>query len=722
MGTNPPSWGNDNSTKNITVCLTEDCNLKCKYCYMVNKNSFKKMTIETARKTIDFFLDRRDLFSTKSVTWDIIGGEPLLEIDLLDQFTDYFKERAYRIGHPWFESYRFSISSNGILYGSKKVQDYIAKNRLHLSIGLSVDGNKIKHDLQRVWPNGKGSYDDVLKNVPLWIQQYPEAQTKATFSRVDLPHLKDSIISLWSIGIKNVAANLVFEDIWEEGDDLVYEDQLKQLADHVLENELYWDYSVRFFEPHIGNPLSEELKYRNWCGAGRMISVDCEGNLFPCIRFHDLSLTNKEDWKIGHIDHGINYDLLRPFSKLNAKVQSPAGCIECDVATGCAWCTGANYDFADTATVYQRLTSNCKMHKACVRAKNYFWDNLSIKKGVRTPRIEGNRYVANEINPFPKYLQLIIADDATPFCGYRNKYSSSTKMSNEVFSQAIKFAQENGFISVIIGSILDNPEINHTLAELAIHNSDSESTASQHVFVYDNAVLPATHKNQEDPSAILLVNISSIDKLYSMITKLSEHHSRINVIHEDIDLWGEPELDVYRNQLEKVGDLLFEKMKGEIVLEINVLTDILSLDKMSNCEAGETSFSVAPNGKIYICPAFYFHDENSHIGSLNEGIFVKNSQLLDLQNAPICNSCDVFHCRRCKFLNKKLTREINTPSQIQCRVSHIEREQARILQKRLSDGHIEVYETMIPPVNYQDPLEKLDEDGFFVMPKMVTAN
>lgn len=36
MGTLPPLWGGTgSSTKTITFCLTEECNLRCKYCYML---------------------------------------------------------------------------------------------------------------------------------------------------------------------------------------------------------------------------------------------------------------------------------------------------------------------------------------------------------------------------------------------------------------------------------------------------------------------------------------------------------------------------------------------------------------------------------------------------------------------------------------------------------------------------------------------------------------
>ena len=42
--------------QNVTFILTEDCQLRCKYCYICGKNSFNVMSFETAKKAVDFIL------------------------------------------------------------------------------------------------------------------------------------------------------------------------------------------------------------------------------------------------------------------------------------------------------------------------------------------------------------------------------------------------------------------------------------------------------------------------------------------------------------------------------------------------------------------------------------------------------------------------------------------------------------------------------------------
>lgn len=366
--------------KSITFIVTKDCQLACKYCYLVGKNSKERMSWEIAKQAIDYILDNEQDFRETSVVWDFIGGEPFLEIDLIDKICDYIKVELYRRDHHWFDSYRFSLSTNGINYHEEKVQRFIKKNREHLSIGITIDGTEIKHDLNRIYKaSHKGSYVDVVRNIPLWLSQFPDAATKVTISSPDIPYIKESVLHLYGLGIREVNINCVFEDVWEEGDDFLYETQLMQLADAIIDGGYYKEYACSFFNEMMGKPLDCVHQNQNWCGAGMMLAVDAAGIFYPCTRFAQYSLRNKKAWVIGNVSEGIDKNKLRPFLTLDRCTQSKRECIDCEVAEGCAWCQGENYDAADTPTIYQRSTAICKMHKARVRANNYYWNKLYHK-------------------------------------------------------------------------------------------------------------------------------------------------------------------------------------------------------------------------------------------------------------------------------------------------------------------------------------------------------
>ena len=244
MGTKPYAMGDlhaniwrGNESQHLTFVVTQECNLRCGYCYMVGKNDMHRMDFETAKKIVDYFVNNKDtLFTTDYVVLDFIGGEPLLEIELIDKIVDYFRLSVYKKKSKWFGRFRILIQSNGVLVSSEKFRKFLRKNHQMVSVGITIDGIKEKHDMQRVFPNGEGSYDIVEKNYKMFFKEGLTKDTKVTFGHEDLKYLKDSIIHLWKLGIKSIPANVVHEDVWKTGDDTIYEQQLIELADYAIDN------------------------------------------------------------------------------------------------------------------------------------------------------------------------------------------------------------------------------------------------------------------------------------------------------------------------------------------------------------------------------------------------------------------------------------------------------------------------------------------------------
>ena len=385
--------GDFSAAQSITFIVTEDCNLRCKYCYITHKASNKRMSFEVAKKFIDYILEEKIKYQD-AVTLDFIGGEPFLEVDLIDKICDYFKLQTYLKKSPWYWNYRLSVCTNGINYSSEKVQRFIEKNREKLGVTITIDGIKEKHDLQRVFPDGSGSYDIVKANVDIWKNQFWPS-TKVTFASEDLKYLRESIVELWNEGIYEIAANVVYEDVWKEGDDDIFEDQLKSLADYVLDNQLFDKYTCTLFDDSIGAPYDEEMLKQTCCGAGKMLALGVDGKIYPCMRYCAYSLNEKDPYVIGDVEKGIDFDKVRPFETVTYKFQSDSECLECPIATGCGFCQGFNYDVADTYTNFQRAKYICKMHKARVRANNYYFEHVDYG-GLQG---ENNQIEITTLNP-----------------------------------------------------------------------------------------------------------------------------------------------------------------------------------------------------------------------------------------------------------------------------------------------------------------------------------
>ena len=63
---NDKEWLNG-SAKQITFIVTKDCQLACKYCYLVGKNEKERMSFEVAKKTIDYILSHKIYLMTKQL-------------------------------------------------------------------------------------------------------------------------------------------------------------------------------------------------------------------------------------------------------------------------------------------------------------------------------------------------------------------------------------------------------------------------------------------------------------------------------------------------------------------------------------------------------------------------------------------------------------------------------------------------------------------------------
>lgn len=376
----------DKHIKSITFIVTETCNLACTYCYEVNKSK-RCMSKEVAEKAVDFILSDTSYVDTGDIAGVILeftGGEPLLQIELIDHIIGYFNNKTLELNHKWFNKYMISISSNGLLYETPKVQEFINKYRDRLSIGISIDGNKQLHDACRVDLAGNGSYDRVYSAVQKMLTQYKNAKTKVTFSHENLPYLSDAIVHLFDIGIQNVNANVVFENVWEPTDHKIFYKELIKLADIIIDNDYFIDNATSLFSENIGNPMPD-FDNNNWCGGnGAMLAIGVDGELYPCVRYAPVSLPpNIKPIVLGNVFDGVtNLDSheVCTLCSITRRSQSTDECFNCAVASGCAWCSAHNY--MEFGTPNKRATYICKMHKARVYANYYYWNKLYAKLGI----------------------------------------------------------------------------------------------------------------------------------------------------------------------------------------------------------------------------------------------------------------------------------------------------------------------------------------------------
>ncbi len=372
----------------VTFQITEDCCLNCSYCYQHHKTK-NKISFEIAKIAIDNLLNDKIQICTKDkvkgIVLDFIVVEPLLEIELIEQIVEYYFTKGIKIKHPWIPFTRISICSNGVLYFNNKVQNFIKKYSSILSFCISIDGSKELHDKCRVDFQGQGSYDIAIAAAKDYMKKYnPLLSTKMTITHENLKYLSSSIENLINEGYKQIHFNCVYENVWKDNDEDIFYNELIKIADYLIKNNLYNKIYISIFGENIGKPVDPE-ENNNWCGGTLKdqsnFAIDYKGDIFLCIRYMESSLNGKQKpLNIGNIYHGMFYtdeekNNAALLNNITRKEQSTEECFNCEVASGCGWCSGYNYE--ELGTPKKRLTYICKMHKARVKANKYFLEQIN---------------------------------------------------------------------------------------------------------------------------------------------------------------------------------------------------------------------------------------------------------------------------------------------------------------------------------------------------------
>ena len=404
----PSSWADvvkENYGKeslDITFQLTEDCCMACSYCYQHSKTN-NKMTWETAKLIIDKifngtvfskdnFSDLIDNNNYQTLIFTFIGGEPLMEIDLIDKILDYTLMRMIEMKSPWLTTFRASICTNGLLYFTPRVQEVLTKYKNTIVINLTIDGNKELHDSCRVDLNGNGTYDRIVAMIEHYRNNYgPLLNTKLTLCPDNINYLYDAIVNLINLNFNEIYANCVFEKGWDISHAKILYSELKKLGDFFIENNLYNRVFFRFFSEDLYQPLSEEQNI-NWCGgtfnsetSPNYFSVNYTGNIYPCIRYMESSLGDKQkpiviDNIYNNLSNNLYQDNIKLISNISRRSQSTDECYYCPIASGCSWCSAFNYETFGTPN--KRATYICIMHQAASLANAYFLNKLYKKLNI----------------------------------------------------------------------------------------------------------------------------------------------------------------------------------------------------------------------------------------------------------------------------------------------------------------------------------------------------
>lgn len=340
------------------VCLqvTQRCNLRCKYCvysgsYYHRTHSSKEMPLDTAKRGVDFLREHSREVGKPHISF--YGGEPLMRVDTIRAVVRYAK-RVFR-----GRDITFGLTTNGTLC-NQEIVDVLTKN--DFAVTISLDGPREVHDRNRCFPDGRGSYNRVVRLLNK-LRQTSESFVKRKVSYnivLDsssnfcdiLAHYSSNEILHWS-GL--VLYGPVDTSLLREGTRCAASQQDRRLAEERCKAHLLAMLAITGrAEPSLANKLvvsairRDVLRLRAHLDERRVtrafhpggpcvpgiqrVFVDIDGRLFPCERVSEEC----EECSIGDIEKGIDIDRAR--SMLNLAKATPTACGHCWARHLCTAC------------------------------------------------------------------------------------------------------------------------------------------------------------------------------------------------------------------------------------------------------------------------------------------------------------------------------------------------------------------------------------------------
>ncbi len=358
------------------LILTENCNLRCRYCY---EKSFAEFDNGLEEKFKFDFSDpeffsadlkklKEFLIKDNEPVLVFYGGEPLIQWKKIIEIIDFLKDT----------NVKFRMQTNGILLDTLPIE-YLEKIS---KILISIDGDKERTNKNR----GEGTYEKVIGNISKIKREGYSGELVARMTIAqDCPDLYEQVLSLINSGFTSIHWQLDVgfykEDFDEEKIAKFFEDynaSLEKLLNWWVE-EIKKGKVYRLY-PFVGivKPLLNEEVCGLRCGAGYAgYAITTSGKVVHC-----PIMNNIESFKAGDLDSNP-----KDLKKFNCKDE----CGECDVYDLCGgrcmywrkaklWPEIGDEMICDSIRFYIRLI-NDKMDEifdaiesGIVREKDFFYE------------------------------------------------------------------------------------------------------------------------------------------------------------------------------------------------------------------------------------------------------------------------------------------------------------------------------------------------------------
>ena len=243
--------------KFLILKITNNCNLKCIYCYRKDDTGKKEMRFKTAKNAIDYILKKDDKLKIQ-----FTGGEPLLNFKLIERIVDYCKDQ-----YP-DKNITYAVQTNGTLLDKEIIEKI---KELDIKVGVSLDTIDPKDTILRPYRNGRPSTLDTLKGMYLLRENKVPFGVTTVVTNKNLPHLQDLVYYLISIGVRSISFDLLKPKKREHFSLMPEEEEFRKVLEKMKDLPIY-----------IKNLRKRPENKYCYLNSGDLLFVSEIGNIYPC--------------------------------------------------------------------------------------------------------------------------------------------------------------------------------------------------------------------------------------------------------------------------------------------------------------------------------------------------------------------------------------------------------------------------------------------------------
>lgn len=339
----------------VALSLTHDCNLSCKYCY-AGKKKKRNVSLATAKEAVDFALKVAP--PKRGIKFSFFGGEPLLRFDLIKKITKYIreKEKENKV------TISLSVTSNGTLL-TDSIFDFFKKENIELCI--SIDGPAHIHNLNRVYMDGRGSFEDVAEKLRRAVRELGNIQVNAVYGPMTLEFLPETVAFFTQLGVSVIHLNPNIRASWPDEKTSELGETYLKIADQYIENYRNGrEIAINLIDSKIIVFLKGGYDASDRCGmAETEWGFAPSGNIYPCERF--IGEDDNSAFCFGNVHNGI--DVERRCHLLEKRGNHNEECVNCALQKYCMnWCGCTNYFMTGQTDISGPFM--CASEKAAIQA------------------------------------------------------------------------------------------------------------------------------------------------------------------------------------------------------------------------------------------------------------------------------------------------------------------------------------------------------------------